>query len=141
MGRVVITMVSKEQAELGHRFKVLKIPEECTSCKLFSVCMGRLRVGRTYRVVEVRPSLGQRCKITGDEMVPVAAEEMPIRLLLPRNKALEGVVVTYEEECKGCENCPDREVLRPGEKVLVLKILGKSQCKNREFYLVEASPL
>lgn len=141
MGRIVVTLVSKEQAEAGHRFRVVKIPEECSSCKLYHVCMGRLKPRRTYRIIEVRPSLGQRCKITGGEMTPVVVEELPVKLLLPRRKAQEGVVVTYEGECRGCDGCPDEDTLRPGEKVLVLKVLDKVSCSGREFFVVEVSPI
>ena len=82
-----VTLLSKEQAEVGHRFRVVNIPDECKTCRLFPVCLGRLTVGRSYRVVEVRPSMGQRCKITDGEMVPVVVEESPIVGLLPLNKA------------------------------------------------------
>lgn len=138
---MLVTLVSKEQAEVGHRFRVMKIPDECYSCKLYRVCMGRLRPRRTYRIIEVRPSLGQRCKITGGEMTPVVVEELPVRLLLPRRKAQEGVVVTYEGECRGCDGCPDEDLLKPGEKVLVLKVLGKASCNGRELFVVEVSPI
>jgi Uncharacterized protein conserved in archaea len=141
VGRAIVTLVSREQAEVGHRFRVVRIPDECSSCRLYQVCMGRLKPGRTYVVAEVRPSLGQRCKITGGEMTPVVVEEVPLRLLLPRKKALEGVVVTYEGECRGCRDCPGEDTLSPGEKILVEKVLGKTVCNGREFFVVEASPV
>ncbi|MEZ0247945.1 MAG: UPF0179 family protein [Thermoproteus sp.] len=141
MGRAVATLVSREQAEVGHRFKVVKVPDECLSCRLYSVCIGRLKPGRTYRIVEVRPSLGQKCKITGGEMTPVVVEEMPIRLLLPRRKAQEGIIVTYEGDCRGCDGCPDENTLNINEKILIIKVLDKTKCNNQEFFIVEASPL
>ncbi|MGC9130809.1 MAG: UPF0179 family protein [Pyrobaculum sp.] len=134
--RRVVTLVAKEQAEVGHRFRVVSIPDECRECRLFPVCLGRLTPGRSYRVVEVRPSMGQRCKITGGEMVPVVVEEAPLVGLLPINKALEGVVVTFEEECAGCEGCPSEGVKR-GEKIKVVKVLGRRRCGNRDFAIVE----
>ena len=132
----IVTLVSKEQAEVGHRFRVISVPDECKSCRLFSVCLGRLTPGRSYKVIEVRPSMGQRCKITDGEMVPVVVEEAPIVGLLPLNKALEGVVVTYDGECAGCEGCPN-DIVKKGEKVKVVKILGRKKCGNREFAIVE----
>jgi len=93
-------------------------------------------VGRSYKVVEVRPSMGQRCKITDGEMVPVVVEEAPIVGLLPLNKALEGVIVTFEGECTGCEGCPT-DVVKVGEKVKVVKVLGRKSCKGKEFAIVE----
>ncbi len=131
-----MTLVSKEQAEVGHRFRVFSIPEECKDCRLYPVCMGRLAPGRSYKVVEVRPSMGQRCKITDGEMVPVVVEEAPVIGLLPLNKALEGVVVTFEEECAGCEGCPS-DVVKKGEKIKVVKIVGRKRCRGREFAIVE----
>ncbi|MFB6490689.1 MAG: UPF0179 family protein [Thermoproteus sp. AZ2] len=141
MGRTIITLISKEQAEVGHRFKVLAVPDDCLSCRLYSVCMGRLRPGRLYRVVEVRSSLGQRCKITGGEMAPVVVEELPLQVPIPKKKALEGVVITYEGECKGCEKCPEDSALSPGEKIRVEKLLGKVLCRGQEFVLAEVTPL
>ncbi|MEM0469056.1 MAG: UPF0179 family protein [Pyrobaculum sp.] len=131
-----ITLISKEQAEIGHRFRLVNIPDECKSCRLYNVCMGKLTPGRSYQVIEVRAYMGQRCKITGGEMVPVVVEEAPIVGLLPPHKALEGVVVTFEEECAGCEGCPT-DVVKRGEKVKVVKVLGKKMCKSKEFFIVE----
>ncbi|MEM1597221.1 MAG: UPF0179 family protein [Pyrobaculum sp.] len=132
----LVTLVSKEQAEAGQRFRVFSVPDECKKCKLYSVCLGRLVPGRSYKIVEVRPSMGQRCLITGGEMVPVVVEEAPIVGLLPLNKALEGAVVTFEGECEGCEGCPG-EVVQRGEKVKVVKVVGRAKCKNRDFAIVE----
>ncbi|ABO09521.1 UPF0179 family protein [Pyrobaculum calidifontis] len=132
----IVTLVSREQAEVGHRFRVFGIPDECRECRLYSVCLGRLTPGRSYIVVEVRPSMGQKCKITGGEMVPVVVEETPIVGLLPLNKALEGVVVTYEDECAGCDGCPSNMVSK-GEKIKVVKVLGRAKCRGREFAIVE----
>lgn len=134
--RQVVTLVAKEQADVGHRFRVVSIPDECRECRLFSVCLGRLTPGRSYRVVEVRPSMGQRCRITNGEMTPIVVEEAPMVGLLPINKALEGVVVTFEEECAGCEGCPSEGVKR-GEKIKVIKVLGRKRCRNRDFAIVE----
>jgi uncharacterized protein (UPF0179 family) len=132
----IVTLVSKEQAEVGHRFRVVNIPDECKTCRLFPVCLGRLTVGRSYKVVEVRPSMGQRCRITDGEMVPVVVEEVPIVGLLPLNKALEGVIVTFEGECAGCEDCPT-DVVRIGEKIKIIKVLGRKNCKGKDFAIVE----
>lgn len=131
-----VTLLSKEQAEVGHRFRVVNIPDECKTCRLFPVCLGRLTVGRSYRVVEVRPSMGQRCKITDGEMVPVVVEESPIVGLLPLNKALEGVITTFEGECAGCDGCPT-DVVKAGEKIKVIKVLGRKSCGGKEFAIVE----
>ena len=132
----IVTLVSKEQAEVGHRFRVVNIPDECKTCRLFPVCLGRLTVGRSYKVVEVRPSMGQRCKITDGVMVPVIVEEAPIVWLLTLNKAIEGMIVTFEGECAGCEDCPT-DVVRIGEKIKIVKVLGRKNCKGKDFAIVE----
>jgi Uncharacterized protein conserved in archaea len=80
--------------------------------------------------------MGQRCKITGGEMVPVVVEEAPIVGLLPLNKALEDVIVTFEGECAGCEDCPT-DVVRIGEKIKIVKVLGKKSCKGKDFAIVQ----
>ncbi len=130
-----VTLLSREQAEVGHKFRLLTIPEECKACRLFPVCLGKLTPGRSYRVVEVRHSMGQKCKITDGEMVPVVVEELPMVGLVPLNKALEGAVVTFEGECVGCEKCP--EGVRVGDKIKIVKILGKSTCRGTHFAIVE----
>ncbi|ABL87866.1 conserved hypothetical protein [Pyrobaculum islandicum DSM 4184] len=134
--RKIITLVSREQAVIGHRFRVVSIPDECKSCKLYAVCLGKLTPGRSYEVIEIRPSLGQRCKITGEEVVPVVAAELPIVGLVPLNKALEGAIVTFEGECKGCKDCPDN-IVKPGEKIKIIRVLGRTRCKDRDFATVE----
>lgn len=142
MGRLVITLISREQAERGRRIRVLSVPDECGTCKLYSVCIGRVRLGRLYKIAEIRPSLGQRCKITGGEMVPVVVEELPLVVPIPRRKALEGVVVTYEGDCKGCDGCPSEATLSPGEKIKILRLLeGQLICRGQAFVLAEVAPL
>lgn len=134
--RRIVTLVSKEQAQLNHRFRILAIPDECKDCRLYQVCLGRLTPGRSYRIVEIRPSMGQSCKITGGEMVPVVVEEAPIVGLVPLNKALEGAIVTFEGECEGCRDCPTG-VVRRGEKIKVIKVLGRIKCNGADFAIVE----
>jgi len=136
--RRIVTLVSIGQASVGHKFRVYSVPDECRDCKLYSVCLGKLRIGVVYRIVELRPNMGQKCKITGDSVVPAVVEELPIIALVPINKALEGVVVTYEAECEGCEEC-DNLPLNKGEKIKILKVLGKTSCKGRAFAVVEAA--
>ncbi|ACB40893.1 UPF0179 family protein [Pyrobaculum neutrophilum] len=133
--RRVVTLVSKEQAEVGHRFRVVEVPDECRTCRLYPVCMGRLTPGRAYKIVEVRPYMGQRCKITDGEMVPVVVEEAPMIGLVPLNKALEGVVVTFEGECAGCEGCPQQ--VQVGEKIKIVRVLGRAKCRGGDFAIVE----
>ncbi|MCC6019820.1 MAG: UPF0179 family protein [Thermoproteaceae archaeon] len=134
--RRVVTLISREQAVTGHRFRVVAVPAECRACKLYSVCMGRLAPGLTYRIVSVRQSMGQRCRISGSEMVPVVVEPCPLVGLVPAHKALEGVIVTFEGECAGCEGCP-LDVVKPGAKIKILKLLGRVECRGRPFAVVE----
>ncbi len=135
----IITLVSREQALVGSRFRVYSIPEECTRCRLYAACMGRLVPKRVYEVVEVRRGLGQRCPLTGSEMVPVIAVHVPIRVLVPDRYALEGAIITYDYWCD-CEDCVRDPILRRGEKVRVLRIVGRKACSGREYALVEVVP-
>ncbi len=135
----IITLISREQAQVGSRFRVYSIPEECMGCRLYAVCMGRLVPKRVYEVVEVRKGLGQRCPLTGSEMVPVVVLHVPIRVLVPDRHALEGAIITYDYWCD-CEDCVRDPMLRRGEKVKVLRVVGRKSCNGKEYSLVEVVP-
>ncbi len=42
----VMTLIGREQAVVGKTFRLYSIPSECRQCKLFNICVARLRPGR-----------------------------------------------------------------------------------------------
>ncbi|MGC8570624.1 UPF0179 family protein [Caldivirga sp.] len=137
-----VTLISKPQARVGGNFRVIKIPEECYKCKLYNICMGRLRPGRVYRITEVRPlryPSPYKCLLNGDEMVPVVVEEEDLILPIKLPYVIEGSITLFDKSWCICHPCPSEEALP--SRVKVVKIIDKRQCGSGWFFLVEAKPL
>lgn len=135
-------MISKQQARVNESFRVFKIPEECSRCKLYDVCMGRLRPGRVYRIIEVRrlnyPS-PYKCLLNGDEMVPVLVEEENLILPIRLPYVIEGSVTAFDKSWCICYPCPSESALP--SKVKIIRVIEKRRCSNDWVFLVEAKPL
>jgi len=146
--KLVLTLIGRGQATVGNTFKLHSVPRECYGCRLFDVCISRVRPGRIYRIVEVRkiglPRL-DRCLLTGEEMIPIVAEELPILVPLPSRSAVEGIVTTYTKPPGDCEDIkvhiPDESTLKDGTRIMVLRILRNSKCSSGAYSIVEAIPL
>ncbi len=151
MVKRILTLIGEGQAKVGHVFKLFSIPEECKRCRLFNICIARLKVGRKYRVVEVRrvnlPRL-DRCLLTGECLVPVVVEELPIVVAIPyQPNIIEGIVVTYNVVDGECQETlcrrygEDRCSVTPGTKIKILNILGVEECKGRKYLIIRCTPL
>ncbi len=144
----VMTLIGKEQAVIGKTFRLYSIPNECKQCKLFNICVARLRPGRVYRIAEVKHvGLPQpnKCLLTGEDMVPIIAEELPIVIPIPTKLFIEGVVITYVKSLITCNDArkylPNEEVLKEGTKVRIVKETGRVRCNNENYILAEVIPL
>ncbi len=129
MGRKTVSMLTETMAKEGVEFSPYA-SEKCIGCRFFNVCIGNLRPGARYRVVKVR-SHRNKCPLLSEEMYVVEVEELPVRLVVPSNMAIEGMTITYRKPPR----CPD-EVKRfgvdcnppyilEGEKATVKKIVGR----------------
>ena len=81
-----VTLISKDQAKIGLNFTLIAIPDECKSCRFYNVCIGNIKVGRRYRIVDVKRDryvIYGKCKLTGCEVIPVIVEELPLIAILP----------------------------------------------------------
>ena len=147
----VLTLIGEGQAKVGHVFKLISIPEECRRCRLFNACMGKLKLNRKYRVVEVRkinlPRL-EKCLLTGEPLVPVIVEELPVLLAIPyAPTVIEGVVTTYRVVDQVCQERLVRECgedpveIQDGTKIKILKIEKQAVCGGRTYLIVRAVPL
>ncbi len=148
VGKRVMTLIGREQAIVGKTFRLYSIPNECRQCKLFGICVARLRPGRVYKIVEVKHvGLPQpnKCLLTGEDMVPIIAEELPIIIPIPAKLFIEGVVITYERSLIACNDArryvPSDNVLREGTKVRIIKETGRIKCDNESYVLAEVVPL
>ena len=144
----VMTLIGREQAVVGKTFRLYSIPSECRQCKLFNICVARLRPGRVYRIVEVKHvGLPQpnKCLLTGEDMVPIIAEELPIIIPIPAKLFIEGVVITYTKSIITCSDArkylPSDSVLKEGTKVRIMKETGRIKCDSESYVLAEVIPL
>ncbi len=126
----LITLVSYLVAKKGHRFVFTGAPDECKSCRFYTVCVGRLRPGHAYEVVEVL-GIKNRCPVN-EYVITVKVREVPIEVAIPTRLAVEGMTVTYEKiECN--EDCPHKELCKskylPSRcRVKIVKVKEKINC-------------
>ncbi|MFB6470747.1 MAG: UPF0179 family protein [Vulcanisaeta sp. AZ3] len=147
-GKRITTLIGKEQAVIGKTFRLYSIPDECKKCKLYSICVARLRLGRVYRIVEVKhvglpqPS---KCLLTGEDMVPIVIEEMPITIPIPIKSFMEGITLTYIKPKVNCDELkryiPSEQVIKDGTKVKVIREVGRVRCGDGDYILSEVMPL
>ncbi len=146
-GKRLLTLIGEGQARVGHVFKIFSIPDECRRCPLYQACMAKLKVGRRYRVIEVRrvnlPRV-ERCLLTGEALTPVIVEELPIKIAIPYTpNVIEGVVTTYNVIDEKCQKrlSEDFNAIKPGTKIRIIKILNSQECSNRRYMIVIAEVL
>ncbi len=144
----VMTLIGREQAIIGKTFRLYSIPNECRQCKLFNICVARLKPGRVYRIVEVKHvGLPQpnKCLLTGEDMVPIVAEELPIVIPIPAKLFIEGVVTTYTKSLITCNDIrkylPNDNMLKEGTKVRIVRGIQRIKCDNENYVLAEVIPL
>lgn len=120
--REIVTFVGDAQAKVGFRFVASKPPEVCRGCKLFLVCMSKLKPGKVYEVIEVKDK-EHYCPLYEENVKVVKVAEAPVEALVKSNLAVEGATVEpIIEECK--KRCPLKayctpEWVEPGKKVKV----------------------
>ncbi len=141
VGKQLLTLIGEGQAKIGHIFKIFSIPEECRRCPLFQACMSKLKVGRKYRVVEVRriniPRI-EKCLLTGEALVPVIVEELPLKIAIPYSpNIVEGIITTYTVVDPTCQGrfSEDFNAIKPGTKIKILKILSTVTCNNKKYLI------
>ncbi|ADN51347.1 UPF0179 family protein [Vulcanisaeta distributa] len=144
----VMTLIGKEQAVVGKTFRLYSVPNECRQCRLFNICVARLKPGRVYRIIEVKHvGLPQpnKCLLTGEDMVPIIAEELPIIVPIPSKLFIEGVVITYTRSLITCNDAkkylPGDNVLRDGTKIKIVRETSRIKCNNEGYVLAEVIPL
>ncbi|OYT31351.1 MAG: hypothetical protein B6U94_03335 [Thermofilum sp. ex4484_79] len=145
MGKRVVTLVTRVQARKDTVFSIRVLPR-CRRCELFKICMGKLREGMRYRVLEVR-NTKHVCPLINDYMYVALVEEMPVVLALEKGKAINGVTMQYsknycnEVRCAYYSYCVNNPIL-DGEKIKIGKLLKSIPCpRGLRLVLVEAEVL
>ncbi len=130
---VLITLLSERIAQPGQKFVYMGPMAECKDCKLKVACLS-LEEGRRYRVVKLRPKK-HHCKLTGETAVIVEIEEVPLKIAIDKNRAIEGAVISIpNRECRYL-NCPNRRLcfplgVKPKMKHHIDAVAGKINCKE-----------
>jgi len=145
MARQVLTLVTPTQAKKGAIFSVRILPK-CKKCSFYKVCVGKLREGIRYKVMEVR-NVKHRCPVINDLMYVAVVEEMPAMVAVEKRKAVDGLSFRYEKikcdkySCPYYKYCVDVPV-KDREKIVIKKILKSIPCSRRlQLVLVEAEIL
>lgn len=138
----IITLCSKDWANVGVEFIFLGGKSECEGCKLSKTCL-RLKNGVRYKIVGIREGEVFDCPLHDEGVVAVEVVEMPVIALID-SKLVEGAKFQYQERIcnKNCsmQNLCKPPELRNGEYLIVQKIIGRAvdKCvKNLNLVLAE----
>ncbi|MHA1916818.1 MAG: UPF0179 family protein [Candidatus Ranarchaeia archaeon] len=91
-----ITMISKEQAIIGHKFEYLGPLKECENCDFITVCHHNLNKTRVYEITKIK-KLTHKCILTENEVSVVEVTIPDLNALLDKRRALEGVSFTFKD--------------------------------------------
>lgn len=140
----IVTLITESQARVGHIFSIV-VTKKCLSCKLFDICIGKLRPGIPYKIVEVR-KMKHYCPLIKDYMKVVLVEPQTLQVAIESKKAVEGLIVEYNKNrcnnksCRYWKYCY-KEFIENGAKLKITKINAKIHCPlGFHLTLVEASP-
>lgn len=131
MGKKILTLVTEAQSGRGTVFTI-GVTSTCIRCGLFNFCVGKLRPGLRYKVVENR-GVKHYCPLLKERMTVALVEEMPVRVSIKKSIAIENLSITYAKlqcqnrSCRYYNTC----VLNPvknGEKLKITKILEYPRC-------------
>ena len=119
-------------AKEGLVFRYVGKAEECSSCEFGSICHN-LTQGRRYRVTAVR-DIEHECRVHDAGSVKVIEfEELPVEVAIGSRKALEGALVSLDEEECPKRWCPNhvictRTIYPQGTKALIRKVEEDLEC-------------
>ena len=95
----IVTIVGASLAKEGTDFVYCGPSEECESCRVSKVCHNsKLRAGRRYTVVTVRPAK-HPCSLHEDGAKAVEVVDADIAILVPEDKVKPRTRMVYEPFC------------------------------------------
>ena len=132
---MTITLVGKDVAETGYEFVYLGEAEECSGCRLRTVC-NSLDRGSRYKVTEVRKQ-EHDCALLEGGIVAVRVEKTAAPAVLPKRGLMDGVTVTFTEPRCGMPGCPNWNLCNPvgrrtGDKLSVVRVDAAAECPAGE---------
>ena len=130
---VIITLLGREQARIGHRFMYNGPLQDCRECQLKNICFNLVK-GRRYVVRHVREK-AHPCAIFEGGVRVVEVERVPFRTGIPKSMVVEGSVITFHPQGCGSPDCPDRFLERPpdvpdGSRIRIIDILSERTCPD-----------
>ncbi|MGA1822051.1 MAG: UPF0179 family protein [Thermoplasmatota archaeon] len=134
-----ITLVPGYMAVEGTEFRYLGEAPECSECPVRTVCHG-LDAGKIYRVVNPRTK-EHECKVhIGGKVVAVQYEEAPLRIAVPKKKAVEGAIITLDQsvcDIRWCDfaNLCSREYIPSGKKARIVEVHDRIACLKDEILI------
>ncbi|MCL1978755.1 MAG: UPF0179 family protein [Methanomassiliicoccaceae archaeon] len=130
-----ITLISESQAKEGNKFYYLGPQSECRECRLKGVCFN-LEKGSMYEITAVRDQTHE-CAFNEDRVRVVEIRKVAQRSAVPKKSAIEGSVITFQEQECGRMDCANYGRCRPcalenGKKYSVIEIEGDAECPAGE---------
>lgn len=124
----IVTIVGSVLGFEGAEFVYAGKAPECEKCKVSKVCHNaKLKEGRRYRVVSVRPTKHE-CIVHENGAVAVEVSEATITAVIPTSQATRRTRITYtpvcdDRFCIGYSLCHPDGMTEKG-KYVVLEVLG-----------------
>ncbi len=136
----IITLISVQQARIGHKFIFYNELPECVECNLKTVCSDNLIKGRLYQVVKIL-SKKHACKILETEMAVVEVEYPPIEALIDTRKVFEGAIIVFEpieeELPEELEKYREPPGLKKGDKCKIIQVIEHPATIKQNFKLCQ----
>lgn len=135
----LITLVGETMAHAGNRFYFLGPQSECRECKLKTVCLN-LEQGRQYEVVKVRDT-HHDCEYHEDGVRAVEIKKVPSMVVLSKKVAIEGSIITFEENDCNMMSCENYRYCHPigiktGDKLTVNQNIENVDCPYMGDYVI-----
>lgn len=138
----IITAVGTSQAKEGYVFIYAGPVNECRDCRYKNACIN-LEKGKAYTVTTVRKDKSHECRVHDRTITIVEVEKVPVERCILSSRAIEGSLVTLENnQCKelDCEHYRKCNPLlyEPTEKYRIVSIVGDANCKlNKTLKIIQ----
>ncbi|MEM2109259.1 MAG: UPF0179 family protein [Candidatus Odinarchaeota archaeon] len=136
----IITLLSVEQAKIGHKFIFYSELPECSECKLKKTCSDNLVKGRLYEVVRIL-SKKHPCKILETEMAVVEVKYSLIEALIEARTVFEGAIILFKpvEETvpEELEKYREPPGLKQGDKCKIIQVIDHPATLKKNFKICQ----
>lgn len=141
-----VILIDKNIAKKGHKF-VYYESNVCKKCEYKDVCIGKLKQGRVYEIVDIiRTRKKILCPLTKSNAVLVEVKLADIETAVPTKKAISNIVIKWNPPicknylCKYRDLCFSKGLFR-GDKIKIKRVGNRIQCPlNYDITLVSVLP-